>query len=196
MLAHGAGYVMPWSGAATAYWPPGYPFFLAGLFKLFGQHVALAWGANIVLGSLTCVALYFIGRAHPRREGRYRCGPGAGGVPRARLLLVACPLRGHLHLSRRRRHSSRSRWLLAGAGSAAFWLLLLLGVVIGAAALVRGQGLFLIPLAAIFWWLRSGDWRRALRWTGLAALVALVVVTALDDSQLREHGQLRPHQHE
>jgi 4-amino-4-deoxy-L-arabinose transferase-like glycosyltransferase len=175
VLAHGAGYVMPWNGAATAYWPPGYPFFLAGLFKLFGQHVALAWGANIVLGSLTCVALYFVGRIILGERG----GIAAG------LVLAVFP--GHVFFSSLVLSEVTFTFLVVVAtllvllisrrrGNRSVLGVLFLGAVIGAAALVRGQGLFLIPVAAIFWWLRSGDWRRALRWTGLAALAALAVV--------------------
>jgi 4-amino-4-deoxy-L-arabinose transferase-like glycosyltransferase len=173
-IADGGGYIQPLTGADTAYWPPGYTFLLTGLFKVFGAHVSIAWGVNIVLGALTCVALYYLGRL----VAGWRTGVTAG------LLLALFP--GHVFFSSLVLSEVTFTFLVVVAlllaalatrrgDKHARWLLLLLGVTIGAAALVRGQGLFLIPLAALFWWLQS-DWRRALRWTALAAVAAFVVI--------------------
>jgi hypothetical protein len=52
-LAQGHGYVSPWTGDATAYYPPGYPMLVGALFRAFGVHISVAWGANVVLGALT-----------------------------------------------------------------------------------------------------------------------------------------------
>jgi 4-amino-4-deoxy-L-arabinose transferase-like glycosyltransferase len=173
-VADGGGYIQPLTGADTAYWPPGYTFLLTGLFKVFGAHVSIAWGVNIVLGALTCVALYYLGRL----VAGWRTGVTAG------LLLALFP--GHVFFSSLVLSEVTFTFLVVVAlllaalairrgDGRARWLLLLLGVTIGAAALVRGQGLFLLPLAALFWWLQS-DWRRALRSTALAAVAAVVVI--------------------
>ena len=173
-LAEGGGYIQPLTGANTAYWPPGYSLLVTGLFKVLGAHVAIAWGANIVLGALTCVALYYLGRL----VAEWRTGVAAG------LLLALFP--GHVFFSSLVLSEVTFTFLVVVALLLAalairhrerrtVWLLLLLGVTIGAAALVRGQGVFLIPLAALFWLLQTG-WQRALRWTALAAVAAAVVI--------------------
>ena len=170
------GYLQPLTGGATASWPPGYTFFLAGLFKVVHPHVSVAWGANIVLGSLTCVALYYLGRL----VAGARTGLVAG------LVLALFP--GHIFFSSMVLSEVTFTFLVVialllaalaarPAEKRVVWLLLLLGLTIGAAALVRGQGLYLLPLAAVFWWFQAGGWRRALRRTASTALVAVAVLT-------------------
>ena len=173
-LVEGGKYVQPLTGAYTAYWPPGYTFLLTALFKVFGAHVSIAWGVNIVLGALTCVALYYLGRL----LADWRTGVAAG------LVLALFP--GHIFFASLVLSEVTFTFLVTVAlllaalairrgARPSVWLLLLLGLTIGASALVRGQGLFLIPLAALFWWLQSG-WRRALRGTALTAVAAFVVI--------------------
>ena len=179
-LAQGHGYVMPSTplgmrGWNTAFWPPGYPFVLASLYRLVGPHVSMAWGANIVLGTLTCVILYFVGRT----AFSERAGFAAG------LLLAVFP--GHVFFSS----------LILSEVTFTFFITLamllilavnraddkgrplrvvLLGLVVGFAALTRGQGLFLIPVALVFWLSQTGDWARALPWATATMLTAAVVI--------------------
>ena len=173
-MAEGGGYIQPLTSADTAYWPPGYSLLLTGLFKLLGARVSIAWGVNIVLGALTCVALYYLGRL----VAGQRTGVVAG------LLLALFP--GHVFFSSLVLSEVTFAFLVVVAlllaalasrrtGKRAVWLLLLLGATIGAAALVRGQGLFLIPLGALFWFIQTG-WQRALRWTALATVAAFAVI--------------------
>ncbi len=172
------GYLQPLSlvKAATASWPPGYTFFLAALFKVFHPHVSIAWGANIALGSFTCVALYYLARLLVD----FRTALVAG------LALALFP--GHVFFSSMVLSEVTFTFLVVAAlllvalaarshGRRAVWLLLMLGVIVGAAALVRGQGLYLLALAALYWWLEAGGWRRAARWTALSAVAALAVLT-------------------
>ena len=70
-LVSGLGFSSPYSGAPTAptaQQPPLYPFFLAGIFKVFGVcTVASAWTAvviNVLAGAVTAVLLYYVGRFH------------------------------------------------------------------------------------------------------------------------------------
>ena len=48
-------------GEPTAYWPPGYPFFLALVYSLFGPSVTAARIAQSGIGSLSCFLVYLIG---------------------------------------------------------------------------------------------------------------------------------------
>src|SRR5687767_7217064 len=59
-IADGEGYVNPFTGAPTAWWPPGYPFFLGGLFALAGEGVAQTIASNIVLQLMTIPLVYAI----------------------------------------------------------------------------------------------------------------------------------------
>jgi 4-amino-4-deoxy-L-arabinose transferase-like glycosyltransferase len=174
-MAHGGGYLLPTDNANTAFWPPGYSFLLTALFKVFGTHVSIAWGANIALGALTCVALFYLGRAI--------AGQATGAA--AGLMLAVFP--GHIFFSSMVLSEVTFTFLLTSAlllialtkrldGKRTVWLVLLLGITTGAAALVRGQGLLLIPLAAVFWIVQAG-WLRALRSTAIAAVVAFLVIT-------------------
>ena len=173
-MADGGGYIQPLTSANTAYWPPGYSLLLTPLFKLFGAHVSIAWGVNIVLGALTCVALYYLGRA----VSGERTGIVAG------FALALFP--GHVFFSSLVLSEVTFTFLVVVAlllaalvsrrtGGRAVWLVVLLGATIGAAALVRGQGLLLIPLAAVFWLVQAGR-RRALWGTALATAVAFIVI--------------------
>jgi 4-amino-4-deoxy-L-arabinose transferase-like glycosyltransferase len=58
-LADGKGYV-GLDGKPTAYRPPGYIFFLAGIYSLFGPNDFIARLVNILLGVLTCWLTYIL----------------------------------------------------------------------------------------------------------------------------------------
>jgi 4-amino-4-deoxy-L-arabinose transferase-like glycosyltransferase len=174
-LAHGKGYVNPFTGTPTAYWPPGYSFLLAGLFRLFGTHVEVAWTANIVLGALTCVALYVVGYLIAGQ----RVGALAG------LLLAVLP--GHVFFSSVVLSEILFTFLAVlvialillvprAKGDRMLLRLAAVGALIGVATLVRGQGLILLPTAALFWWLSTADLLRALRWTAIVTLVCVGVI--------------------
>ena len=66
-IALGKGFSSPMQGETgpTAWIAPLYPYFLAGLFKLFGVYAnAAAWIAlavNSVFSALTCITLYLLG---------------------------------------------------------------------------------------------------------------------------------------
>jgi 4-amino-4-deoxy-L-arabinose transferase-like glycosyltransferase len=174
-LAAGVGYVIPMTDADTAQWPPGYSLLLSAFYLVMGPKVSIAWGINIVLGALTCVGLYAVGCLLLNQ----RLGATAG------LLLAVFP--GHVFFS----SLVLSEVLFTFLVVAAMALILLLsrpnhqrklplviglGAVIGLAALVRGQGLLLIPVAFVFWWLRAADFAAALERALVAVLVAVVLI--------------------
>jgi 4-amino-4-deoxy-L-arabinose transferase-like glycosyltransferase len=77
-LASGHGFSSPWElkTGASAWIPPAYPFFLAGIFRLFGifslTSYWVATAVNIVVHAFTCVVLYWAaGESLGRRTGWY-----------------------------------------------------------------------------------------------------------------------------
>ncbi len=60
-LAHGAGYVHPYTGAPTALWPPGYPAILAAVYVVVGASPKAALAVNAVAGALTCILSSILG---------------------------------------------------------------------------------------------------------------------------------------
>lgn len=182
-LARGFGFVtsydryfleVPGPGSPTAFWPPGYSFALAGVFKLFGVGWTSAKIFNAVLGALTVPLIYGLGSAiFNRRVGLLAAGvfalwPNAiAWVP----LLFPEQLFTLLLLA--------ALWLLVASPPTwrNHWLALLgFGLFTGLAMLTRGQGVVLIPVAAVYWLGRAG-WRPALRSTAISALVAAAVIT-------------------
>ena len=69
-IAEGFGFVanrnelweIPGPGEPTAFWPPGYPFALGALFKLFGQSIPSGQVLNAVLGAATVPIVYALGK--------------------------------------------------------------------------------------------------------------------------------------
>jgi 4-amino-4-deoxy-L-arabinose transferase-like glycosyltransferase len=180
-LARGDGYSVTFtehgffpSGDATAFWPPGYSLFLAPTFALLGDRLWAAWVMNSVAGALTVVPIYLIGR---RLFGE---AAGIGSAAIASLLpsfvfwtpvlmsetlftfLFACALAAIFYGF--------------GQGRARPFAIVAVGFLIGLAALVRGQALILVPMAAAWWILDGNLAKRALAATGAATLLALGVL--------------------
>ena len=59
-LLNGEGYAV--QGQPTAFWPVGYPAFLAGLFAVFGPDIEVAKAANLVLSAVAMAFVYRISR--------------------------------------------------------------------------------------------------------------------------------------
>jgi 4-amino-4-deoxy-L-arabinose transferase-like glycosyltransferase len=169
-LAEGHGYTWLWpDGVVTyaAHYPVGYPALVALGYLAFGAEPAVAMALNAVIGAAAAVAAWSL----VRRAGSPRLGLAAGlavalhpalvpytaalmteGVT-ASLLVVAAALAAHARGAER-----PLRWLAA------------VGIVMGAATLVRPQSIALAPVLAL---LASGA--RSLR----ARLAGVGVVTAL-----------------
>src|SRR4051812_21274261 len=54
---HGFGYS---PAEPSAHWPPGYPFLVSLLYRLFGDQRELALGLNVVLATATAILLYLV----------------------------------------------------------------------------------------------------------------------------------------
>ena len=140
-LAANAGFINP-NGTTTMFWPPGYPFVLAAVYKLwpqslFGDHeVTAALVVNAALASICVVLVFLIGR----RVFEARAALAAAvitalfpsliffaGVTLTETTFTFLALVAVLLILEA--DARRNWWLLAAAG-----------VVVGCAALVRGTG--------------------------------------------------------
>src|SRR3954451_6030112 len=166
-LAMGDGYTF--LGHTTAHWPPGYPFLLAGVYKVFGADTANALVANAVLGALTVPLAYLIGL---KALGR----PAA--IAAAALLAV---MPGQILIADVALAETFYTFELVGFLALALSLerrlrtFVVLGIVAGLAALTRGEG-FLFPLIVLGLWGARGAMRRTWRDTAIVAVVMLLTV--------------------
>lgn len=78
-LAAGLGYVE--NGKPTAFWPIGYPAFLALLYRFAGMHIRVVHAVHVLLAYLTTIGVWTVGR-RPLGEGRARI---------AALVYALCP---------------------------------------------------------------------------------------------------------
>jgi 4-amino-4-deoxy-L-arabinose transferase-like glycosyltransferase len=163
-------------GPPTAFFPPGYSFFLALPYALFGPNLEVAHLANIAAGVVTVLLVYLIGA----RLLGWRAGLLGAFIAAifpslvfwtpvllsetvftcmfaAALLACVCSLTDDTSIS----------WRMAA----------LTGVLTGAAVLVRGPALVLLPVAILWWYLISRRPREALIGGGAAILGAAVVLT-------------------
>jgi len=165
----------PYSGLPTAQWPPGYSLFLAGIYWLFGPTLTGARVANMVLGAGTAALVYLLGlRLFERRTARLASLLAAVfpdqiffvSVLYSEILFTFMFVLGLLFIVLAVRCPvGERRWWLLG-----------LGLLTGGAALVRGQGLFLPPMAFVAWKLLGVPWTRALTWTAAVAVLAAAVI--------------------
>lgn len=166
-LADGLGYIHL-NGEPTAFWPPGYPLLLAGVYALFGHSIVVAQILNALLGTATVGLVYLIGlRLFGRTQGLIAAGivafwPSLIFYTAVTLSEVAFTFVALLALlvvvieAQRAKDGRRLGWLL------------LAGLALGFASLIRGQAL-LLPLVFVPFWLASGVDRRGLA-RGLVAI--------------------------
>jgi 4-amino-4-deoxy-L-arabinose transferase-like glycosyltransferase len=156
-------------------WPPGYPLLLSALYKFTSEPILNAKLLNVLMATVTCFVTFAIGRR--------AYGVSIGLV--AALLLAASPgdiFYAPIGLSEVMFQLAftllvytflvfdRSAVGIAGGR----WLLL--GLCTGAAALIRGPGIFFLPVPIAAWWLASVPRRRVLvRGLLLLAGVALAL---------------------
>ncbi len=184
-LMEGRGFTRFEDRAGDSDLPPLYPFFLVGVYTLFGRDPLPVACVQIVLELLTTLLVYAIGR---RVGGEavgllasafYGCYPyllfqnlTANDTGIFIALLVAA-----IWLSHRFVDSQRALYAVA------------LGLVLGVAALTKTCAILVVPLLAVAWKRRLGL-ERTIRFTLLSALFMFVVLTpwAVRNSLL--HGQL------
>lgn len=167
-LSKGLGFVNE-AGAATAWRPPGYPFFLAGIYDIADVSVRAATLVQAALGSFTVLLLTIFGALVVRRREAFAGGllaavyPGLFWLPRLllsenlSLFLLLASLYATVMLTRSRR----------------FWWAVGLGLLLGLSALVRGANLFVA--AGLLVGLAVVSWKRSWEWKKILATLLLVV---------------------
>jgi 4-amino-4-deoxy-L-arabinose transferase-like glycosyltransferase len=166
-------------GDATAFWPPGFSGYLALSYRLFGEHLWVARSANILVGALTVVPVYFIGR-RLYGESSARVAAVLAAVMPSLVFWTPVLLSDTLFTFL---FALAMALLLYGFDDSTGpevtsrgLQVVLTGLTIGLAAMVRGQSVVLIPLA-LLWWVISGvSVRRATAATITVAVSALVVI--------------------
>ncbi|GMA51692.1 hypothetical protein GCM10025857_30490 [Alicyclobacillus contaminans] len=158
-ILHGEGY--SWYGHPTAYWPMGYPFFLAGLFALFRPSVLLGLAVNAMLSTATVLVVYSLSLlATARRRVAFAAALGYTLLPSqiewnavlGSEALYTCLLMAGLVLYAWLRQREKSPALLVCAG-----------LCVGVSCVVRPIAL-LFPLAVLCVerWSYRQSWRRSL----------------------------------
>jgi Dolichyl-phosphate-mannose-protein mannosyltransferase len=130
------------NGFPTAYWPLGWPYFLAGVFAVFGQSAYAGEVAQAVVNALTVGLVFLIGYATAGIRTAVAAGLTYAFLPSAiewSSVLAAEPLYTFLSVL------AICMWLWISPSR--LWWFAASGVAIGAAALVRPTSLFLcVPL--------------------------------------------------
>lgn len=152
--------------------PPLYPFFLAGVYTLFGRDAVAVALVQVVFDAVTLVAIYAIGR----RIGGARVGLLAAlltgfypyllfqGVSVNDTTLFTMLLVVGIWGAYRIQESASWRWAV------------FTGLVFGVAALTKTLVVVMLPLLALWWWRMLG-FRRALVLGAVVAVAFVAVVT-------------------
>lgn len=180
-IVHGDGYSVTFGddgfergGEATALWPPGYSFYLAGWYRVFGDGLSVARTANIIAGCLTVVPIFFIGR---RLFDERTALLGAGIAAMLPSFVVWTPVLLSETLFTFLFACSIALMLESAFGGRLRPLVVVAtGLSIGFAALVRGQALVLMPIACVWWLLNGVDARAALRWGAIGFGTTAIVL--------------------
>jgi 4-amino-4-deoxy-L-arabinose transferase-like glycosyltransferase len=165
-LAEGHGFSTT-VGHPTAHWPPGFPFAVSLLYRIFGEHRELGLWLNVVLATATAVLLYAIGRRMFGERGGVIAGTAFAVLP------------GPLYLNALFLSETTFIFMLVGFLALALWhedrpyAPVLLGLAAGAMALTKGEG-FLAPVIPLAIW-----WGRVPRGVWLTRAVALVLTMGL-----------------
>ena len=130
-IASGRGYTE--AGVPTAYWPVGYPAFLAGMFAMFGSHLIVIKIANLLLGCITAWLIYsvasmvfsnnYVGKLAMLLYTIYPNQIGYTALPLTEILFTFTLL--------------SAVWIFARSQS--IWAALLCGAIMGAATLIKTQ---------------------------------------------------------
>jgi hypothetical protein len=160
-------------GVPTAYWPVGYPAFLAGIFTIFGPSLLAARIANLVLASISFWLLY---RVAQRSFGDEL-------VARLTVLFLALYPNNAAYVPLLLTETLYTFLLLAASvvllGGKSWVQVGVAGLILGLATLVKSQTLLLIPVLAVLAFMRQWSWKAfadaAIRGAGVLGVAMLVL---------------------
>lgn len=170
-----AHYVNPYTGVATAAWPPGYPAFLSAVYSVFGTSVVAAKVVQALLGALTVGAVYLLGRRLFDRATATLAAlllavmPGQiffTGVLWSEVLFTLLFVSALVAIAELPKRPERER--LAWA--------ILTGLLVAASAYVRETGLLLVVVAGLYWGRSLRSWTASVRLAGVAALLVVLLI--------------------
>jgi 4-amino-4-deoxy-L-arabinose transferase-like glycosyltransferase len=169
-LATGSGYMV--QGQPNTFRAPGYPFFLAGVYALFGHSVAAVKVLQSALGALTCLLMLWIGeRLFSRGTGILAAAIAAvypflvyySGILMSEVLFVFLATL-FLYLLVRFRENFSLWWAIAA------------GLMLGLMNLTRPVALLLPVLLFVWLWIEVGSKRSAAVLAGFLAVWMLVPI--------------------
>ncbi len=174
-ILHGEGYV--WNGHYTAYWPMGYPFFLATLFRLFGPSVGVGLVANALLSTGIAVLVYAV--TYAATESRRIAFVAAAGYT-----LLPSHIEWNAVLGSEELYTfllMASLWMFTLYARRKYWLLMpLSGLVLGFACMVRPIAL-LFPIVVLTYerWVARKTWGQTLLVTAVFTVALLLGIMPL-----------------
>jgi 4-amino-4-deoxy-L-arabinose transferase-like glycosyltransferase len=185
-MAQGLGYTWLWPDGVVTYaghYPVGYPALVAAGYALFGAHPGVAMALNALVGSLAAVAVHRLSlrATSPRlamiaglivafHPGLVAYTPAlmSEGVT-ASLVTCAAWITGRVR-DVADEGTTRPVWK---------WLILL-GIVVGLATLVRPQSIVFAPLFALVGvtrWMKKSSWKRVIAAVGAATIATFVLIS-------------------
>lgn len=186
MLAGGTGYVLT-DGTPTAFWPPGYPAFIAAVL-VGGGDLASVQMLQIVLSAATCLLTYLVGvQLFDRRSGLVAAALLATSLDHAMYapLLLSETLFTFVVVAIALAYA---KWTPeSGSRVPRLRQCIALGLGVASAALIRGVALIL-PFALLCAWL--GTSRSAKNTAACAALLLLALGAALAPWALRNRVRM------
>ncbi len=178
-LAEGDGYVRV-DGTPTAQWPPGWGFMLSLVYRFTDSSPLSGELLNAVFGALTVPLLFVVAR---RAFGR-----AEAAVAAAWLAVLPGPILWSDVLFSETFYTFVvvAFFALLAVLPTRWWAVVLLGVAVGLAALVRGEGLFL-ALPALAYWYRQAPLRT---WVARAAVLGGAMVLTIAPWTIRNAVRL------
>lgn len=168
----------------TAWWPVGYPLFLAPLYALFGPYLIVAQIANIITRLVTAVLTYLIGR-HMFSEKIARVGFLIMAFFPGLMLFTIGPcsdlLFGALF--------AMVIYLLISYDKPTLWHMILLGIVLGAAAYVRPVILAFIAIIGFWYWIVTRQPITAMLRTAFISVIAMIIILPWTYRNYRVFGE-------
>lgn len=194
LLAQGYGYADPWGRGATAQWPPAYPAALAVLYKLFGLHLALAKALNVGLAAATVILTYIIARRLFDWRAAFLAALALALFP-GQIFFVTLVYTETMYAMVFLLVLLLALVWTVLRPDGRWWQLLLIGLLVGAGAMVRSEGAFLAVILVVTWALMVRPWRTAAHYSVLMAVgvvAAMAPWTVRNALEFHEFIPLRP----